>query len=57
MDAAYIADQSTINRETGTVTTQFANADDFLDGMEHKLGLEDEDNTSVDRSVGETPKF
>jgi hypothetical protein len=56
MDAAYIADQSMFNRETGTVTTQFANADDFLDHMEHKLGSEDEDNTSVDCSVGGTPK-
>ncbi len=30
MDAAYVADQSTFDRETGTITTQFANADDFL---------------------------
>ncbi len=56
MDAAYIADQSTFNRETGTVTTEFANADNFLDRMEHELGLKDEDNMSVDRSVGGTPK-
>jgi hypothetical protein len=56
MDAAYVVDQSTFNRETGTVTTQFANADDFLDRMEHKLGLKDKDNTSVDRLVGGTTK-
>ena len=56
MDSTYVADQSTFNRETGTITTQFANADDFLDRMEHTLGLEDEDNTSVDRLVGGTPK-
>ncbi len=30
MDAAYVMDQSTFDRETGTVTTQYANADDFL---------------------------
>ncbi len=56
MDAAYVVDQSMFNRETGTVTTQFANADDFLDRMEHKLGSEDEDNMSVDHSVGGNPK-
>ncbi len=56
MNAAYVADQLTFNRETGTVTTQFANADVFLDRMEHELGSEDKDNTSVDRSVGGTPK-
>jgi hypothetical protein len=55
MDAAYVADQSMFNRETGTITTQFANADDFLDRIEHELRSEDKDNTSVD-SVGGTPK-
>jgi hypothetical protein len=48
MDAAYVADQSMFDRETGTVTTQFANADDFLDRMEDKLGSEDENNASID---------
>ncbi len=41
-------DQSTFARETGTITTQFANADDFLDRMEDKLGSEDEDNAWID---------
>ncbi len=56
MDAAYNAYQLMFNRETGTVTTQFANEDDFLDRMEHELGSKDKDNTSVDRLVGGTPK-
>ncbi len=56
MDAAYVADESTFDRETGTVTTQFANMDNFLDCMENELGSEDEDDASVDCSVGGTPK-
>jgi hypothetical protein len=56
MDAAYIANQLMFDRETGTVTTQFANADDFLDCMEDKLGSEDKDNASIDCLVGGTPK-
>jgi hypothetical protein len=56
MDAAYVVDQWTFNRKTSTITTQFANADDFLDHMGHELGLEDEDNMSVDHLVGGTPK-
>ncbi len=50
MDAAYVMDQLTFDRKTGIVTTQFANADDFFDCMEDKLGLEDKINASIDCS-------
>jgi hypothetical protein len=33
-----VADQSTFDENTWTVTTQFANSDDFLDRVEAELG-------------------
>jgi hypothetical protein len=56
MDAAYIADQSMFDRETGTITTQFANTDNFLDRMENELGSEDKGDALVDHLVGGIPK-
>jgi hypothetical protein len=56
IDAAYVADLLVFDRETGTVITQFANSDDFLERMEDELGSEDEGNSSIDCSVGGTPR-
>jgi hypothetical protein len=56
MDATYVADQLTFDRETGTITAQFANADDFCDSMEDKLGSEDKDNLLMDCLVRGAPK-
>jgi hypothetical protein len=49
MDAAYVAEKLTFVRETGTITTQFANSDDYCDRMEDELGSEDKYNASIDR--------
>jgi hypothetical protein len=54
VDCAAIADQTTFDQTTGTVTTQFANTDDFLDWMENKLGYDD-DIISIEKSEGGTP--
>ena len=45
IEAEQLADQSTFHVPTMTVTTQFANTDDFLTRAEAELGLEDEDST------------
>jgi hypothetical protein len=55
VDCAAIANQSTFNHTTGTVTTQFANTDDFLDRVELKLGSDD-NAVSVKKSEGGTPR-
>jgi hypothetical protein len=55
VDCAAVADQSTFDRTTGTVTTQFANTDDFLDCVELELGSDD-DAISVEKSKGGTPR-
>jgi hypothetical protein len=54
VDCPAIADQSTFDRTTGTVTTQFANMDDFIDRVELELGSDD-DTISVEKSEGGTP--
>jgi hypothetical protein len=56
MDAVCVVDQLMLDKETGTVTMQFANADDFLDCMEDELGSDNDDNTSNDHLVGGTPQ-
>jgi hypothetical protein len=55
MKVAQLADQSTFNQATGMVTTQFANADDFLNQMENELSSDNNDVLSTDRSVDGTP--
>ncbi len=37
-EASLVADQSTFDESMWTVTTQFANLDDFLDRVEAELG-------------------
>jgi hypothetical protein len=41
-EASQLADQSTFDVATWTVTTQFANYDDFLEQVEAELGSDDE---------------
>ncbi len=53
-EASLVADQSTFDESTWTVTTQFANSDDFLD-VKAELGLDDYDNPSLDGSLEGTP--
>ncbi len=55
MDAAYMADQSTFDEANGTVTTQFANDDDFLNKMDNKLASDDNKDMLDDPSDGGTP--
>ena len=38
------------------MTTQFANLDDFLDRVEAELGLDDDDDQSLDGSLDGTPR-
>jgi hypothetical protein len=54
-EASLVADQSTFDESTWTVTTQFANFDDFLDRVEAELGLNDDDDPSLDGSLEGTP--
>jgi hypothetical protein len=54
-EASLIADQSTFDKSTWTVTTQFANSDDFLDRVEAELGLDNDDDQSLDGSLDGTP--
>ena len=44
IEAGQLADQSTFDVTTMTVTTQFANTDDFLTRAEAELGSEDDDS-------------
>jgi hypothetical protein len=53
--ASLVADQSTFDKSTWTVTTQFANSDDFLNQVEAELGLDDDDDQSLDGSLDGTP--
>ncbi len=55
MYAAYVADQSTFDETTGTITTQFANDDDFLDRMDNKLASDDNEYMLDDPPDGGTP--
>jgi hypothetical protein len=50
-----VAHMSTFDQSMGTVTTQFANTDEFRDMVENELGSDD-DAISVDRSEGGTPR-
>ncbi len=52
-DSSAVAPMSTFDQSTGTVTTQFANTDDFLDRVENNLGSDD-DAVSLDKSKGGT---
>ncbi len=54
-EASLVADQSTFDESTWTVTTQFANSDDFLDQVEAELGLDDDDYPSLGGSLEGTP--
>jgi hypothetical protein len=54
-EASLVADQSTFDEGTWTVTSQFANSDDFLDRVEAELGLDDDDDPSLDGSLEGTP--
>jgi hypothetical protein len=45
VDCAAVADQLTFDQTTGTVTTQFANMDNFLDCVEIELGSDDDANS------------
>jgi hypothetical protein len=56
MDAAYVADQSTFDETTGTVTTQFANDDDFPDRMDNELASDDDKDMLGDPPDGGTPR-
>jgi hypothetical protein len=53
--ASLVADQSTFGESMWTVTMQFANLDDFLDQVEAELGLDDDDDQSLDGSLDGTP--
>jgi hypothetical protein len=53
--ASLVADQSTFDESMWTVTTQFANSDNFLDRVEAELGLDNDDDQSLDRSLDGTP--
>ncbi len=56
-EASGLADQSTFDEQTWTVTTPFANNDDFLDRVEAELGFDDDDDPSLaDGSLGELPR-
>ncbi len=56
MDAAYVADQSTFDETSGTITTQFANNDNFLDRMDNELGSDDNQDMLDDNTNGGTPR-
>ncbi len=43
-DAAFVADQSRFDKVFGTVTTQFANDNDFLNRMDNKLASDDNED-------------
>ncbi len=53
--ASELADQSTFDESTWTVTNQFANFDDFLDRVEAELGFGKDDDPSLDGSLEGTP--
>jgi hypothetical protein len=55
MDAAYVADQFTFDETSGTVMTQFANDDNFLDRMDNELGSDDDKDMLDDNTDGGTP--
>ncbi len=52
MECADVAHMSTFNKNTGTITTQFPNTDNFLDRMEQELGSDDD--YALDKSPGGT---
>ncbi len=52
MDVAYLADQSTFDEISGTVTTQFANNNDFLDRMDNELASDDNKDMLDDSTDG-----
>ncbi len=54
-EALLVADQSTFNKKTWSVNTQFANSDDFLDCFDAELGFENDDDPSLDESLGGSP--
>ncbi len=56
MDAAYVADQSTFEETSGTVTMQFANNNDFLDRMDNELGSDDDGDMLDNNTNSGTPR-
>jgi hypothetical protein len=52
MECADVAHMSTFDKNTGNVTTQFPNTDDFLNPMEQELGSDDD--YALDKSPGGT---
>jgi hypothetical protein len=55
MECADVAHMSTFDKNTGTVTTQFPNMDNFLDCMEQELGSDDD--YALDKSPGGTSRL
>jgi hypothetical protein len=53
-EASQLANLSTFHERTRIVTTQFANADDFLNKVEAELGFDGNDDQSLDRFVDGT---
>jgi hypothetical protein len=54
-DSSAVAHMSMFDQLTGTITTQFADTDNFLDWVENEL-RSDDDAVSLDKSKGETPQ-
>ncbi len=55
MDAAYVADQSTFDKVSSTITMQFANNDDFLDRMDNELASDDGEDMLDNSTEGGAP--
>jgi hypothetical protein len=55
MDAVYVVDQSMFDKISGTITTQFANNDDFLDRMDNKLASDDNEDMLDNSTDSGTP--
>jgi hypothetical protein len=53
-EASLVADQSTFDESSWTVTTQFANSDDFLNHVEAELGFDDDNDPSLNGSLGDS---
>ncbi len=53
-NASLVAEQSTFDMSTWTVTTQFSNSDDFLECTGAELGLDDDIIQSLDGSLNGT---
>ena len=57
-EASELADQWTFDEQTWTLSTPFANSDDFLDRVEAELGFDDDDDSSLaDGLLGGSPRL